>query len=93
MTNTVTNNYVSETVKVMTESITTSTNECSTNVTTGQFNIINGGNSDNCKVTINADVSTTVDMSCCASTNVQNNVNNNFEQFGDQMAESVNQQF
>ena len=93
MSNTIASNYVDQTLNVMTNSITTSTNQCSTNVTTGQYNIIKGGNSINCNVSVSADIETQVDMSCYASTDVQNNVSNTLAQAAKLQAEAVNQQF
>lgn len=93
MSNTVASNYVNQTLKVMTDSITTSTNQCSTNVTTGQYNIIKGGNSVGCTVNVSANIETQVDMSCYASTDVQNNVSNNLSQAAKLQSEAVNQQF
>lgn len=93
MGNSIAENYVNQTLNVMTNSITTSTNQCSTNVTTGQYNIIRGGNSVNCNVTVSANIETQVDMSCYASTDVQNNVSNDLSQAAKLQAEAVNQQF
>jgi len=86
-------NYVNQTINVMTNSITTSTNQCSTNVTTGQYNIIRGGTSIGCNVTVSANIETQVDMSCYASTDVQNNVSNDLSQAAKLQASAINQQF
>lgn len=93
MTNAIAHNSVTQSMNVMNEVITSSTNQCSTTVNTGVYNIVNGGNSISCDVSSNSTVTVTTDISCLASTSVENQIINNLTQSAKQQAEAINQQF
>lgn len=93
MTNSISENYVYESINLMVESITTTTNQCTTQVNSGQFFFINGGSSDGCKVTASGKNVVTTNLSCYATTAVMNQVSNNISQAAQQAATSIQQQF
>lgn len=93
MTNTIASNTVNQSMNVMNNVITSTSNQCSTTINTGVYNIVLGGNSVNCNVDQDSNVTVSTDMSCVASTTVQNDILNNLTQSAMQQAEAINQQF
>lgn len=93
MTNSIASNYVTQSMNLMVQSITTSTNTCNVQVNSGQYFFISGGNSVNCTVTATGSSKVISDMSCYASTVVINDVSNSLAQAAQQAATSVQQQF
>lgn len=93
MTNSIAENYVGESINLMVQSITTSTNTCNVQVNTGQFYYINGGSSTDCTVNATGTSTVTTDMTCYASTVVVNSVADNLAQSAQQAATSIQQQF
>src|SRR5690606_38147823 len=93
MTNTIAHNTVNQSMNVMNNVITSTSNQCSTTINTGVYNIVLGGNSVNCNVDQDSNVTVSTDMSCVASTTVQNDILNNLTQSAMQQAEAINQQF
>lgn len=93
MTNSIASNYVTQSMNVMVQSITTSTNKCNVKVNTGQYFFISGGNSFDCTVTATGNSNTITDMTCYASSDIVNDMTNNLSQTAQQAATSIQQQF
>lgn len=93
MTNSIASNYVTESMNVMVQSITTATTDCVTQVNSGQFFFINGGDSNGCDITATGSSSVTTNLNCYASTVVVNDVSNSLAQSAQQAATSIQQQF